>query len=126
QTGIKQEVFYGEFDWALLLKYANKTLVYQEVSRYPEVKRDLSLVIDKGVTFDEIEALAKKTERKLLKKINVFDVYEGESIGSDKKAYALSFTLQDQEKTLTDNIIDKTMTALINAYQNNLGAVIRK
>lgn len=125
-AGVKQEVFYGEFDWSLLLKYANKTLVYQEVSKYPEVKRDLSLVIDKGITFDEIEALAKKTERKLLKKINVFDVYEGENIGKDKKAYALSFTLQDQEKTLTDKIIDKTMAALISVYQKDLGAVIRK
>ncbi len=125
-TGIKQEVFYGEFDWNLLLKYANRTLIYQEVSKYPEVKRDLSLVIDKTVTFAEIEALAKKTERKLLKKINAFDVYEGENIGNDKKAYALSFTLQDQEKTLTDNIIDKAMEALIKAYENTLGAVIRK
>lgn len=125
-TGVKQEVFYAECDWNLLLKYSNKTLVYQEVSKYPEVRRDLSLVIDRAVTFDEIEALARRTERKLLKKINAFDVYEGENIGTDKKAYALSFTLQDQEKTLTDKIIDKTMEALINAYQKNLGAVIRK
>lgn len=125
-ASIKQEVFYGEFEWNYLLKYTNKALIYQEVSKYPEVKRDLSLVIDKKITFDEIDALARQTEKKLLKKINVFDVYEGDNIGKDKKAYALSFTLQDQEKTLTDKIIDKTMENLINVYQNNLGAVIRK
>lgn len=125
-TSIKQEVFYGEFDWNYLLKYTSKALIYLEVSKYPEVKRDLSLVIDKKITFDEIDALARQTEKKLLKKINVFDVYEGDNIGEDKKAYALSFILQDQEKTLTDKIIDKTMENLISVYQNNLGAVIRK
>lgn len=125
-VGVKQEVFYGEFDWQKLLQYATKKLVYEEVSKYPEVRRDLSLVIDKGITFDEIQILANQTEKQLLKKINVFDVYEGENIDHDKKAYALSFMLQDQEKTLTDKIIDQVMDNLISAYQNNLGAVIRK
>lgn len=125
-VGVKQEVFYGEFDWKKLLKYATKKLVYEEVSKYPEVRRDLSLVVDKRVSFSEIEFLAKQTEKKLLKKINVFDVYEGENIDDDKKAYALSFVLQDQDKTLTDTIIDQTMENLISVFQDNLGAVIRK
>lgn len=123
---LKQPVFYAEFDWDLLVKYAKGNLLYQEVSKFPEVERDLSLVIDKSVTFQEIEALALQTERNLLKKINVFDVYEGDKIGEDKKAYALTFTLQDNNKTLTDKIIDKTMEKLMQVYQDKIGAIIRK
>lgn len=125
-TELKQPVFYAEFDWDLLVDYAKGTLLYQEVSKFPEVERDLSLVIDKGVTFKEIETLALQTERNLLKKINVFDVYEGDKIGQDKKAYALTFTLQDNNKTLTDKIIDKTMEKLMQVYQDKIGAIIRK
>lgn len=125
-TELKQPVFYAEFDWDLLVDYAKGTLLYQEVSKFPEVERDLSLVIDKGVTFKEIETLALQTERNLLKKINVFDVYEGDKIGHDKKAYALTFTLQDNNKTLTDKIIDKTMEKLMQVYQDKIGAIIRK
>lgn len=123
---LKQPVFYAAFNWDLLVKYTKGDLLYQEVSKFPEVERDLSLVIDKGVTFQEIEALALQTERNLLKKINVFDVYEGDKIGHDKKAYALTFTLQDNNKTLTDKIIDKTMERLMQVYQDKIGAIIRK
>lgn len=125
-TEVKQSVYYAEFDWALLLGYAKAPLLYEEISKYPEVERDLSLVIDKKVTFQEIEVLARQTERNILKSINVFDVYEGENIGADKKAYALTFTLQDNNKTLTDKIIDKAMDRLMRTYQDRLGAIIRK
>lgn len=123
---VRQPVFYAEFDWDLLIKYTKGNLFYQEVSKFPEVERDLSLVIDKRVTFQEIESLALQTERNILKKINVFDVYQGDKIGEDKKAYALTFTLQDNNKTLTDKIIDKTMERLMQVYQDKIGAIIRK
>jgi len=96
------------------------------VSKFPEVKRDLSLVIDKKVTFEEILQLANKESKRLIKKINVFSVYEGENIGANKKSYALSFILQDDNKTLNDKTIDKTMNGLINSFEKNIGALIRK
>ncbi|MEQ9167988.1 MAG: phenylalanine--tRNA ligase subunit beta, partial [Fulvivirga sp.] len=126
KTGVKQEIFYADLDWNLLLKQANNNIVFEEVSKFPEVRRDLSLVIDKEITFDKIKALATTQERKLLKRINVFDVYEGDKIDSDKKAYAVSFILEDKEKTLTDKVIDKTMAKLMTAFENDLGAIIRK
>ncbi len=126
KIGLKQEIFYADIDWNLLLKLTNNNIVFEEVSKFPEVKRDLSLVIDKGITFDQIQTLANSLERKYLKAINVFDVYEGEKIDAGKKAYAMSFTLQDKEKTLTDKVIDKTMSKLMTSFENDLGAIIRK
>ncbi len=125
QADIKPSVFYAEIDWELLLKQPKDNIVFSEVSRYPEVRRDLSLVLDKHVTFSEIEKLALSTERQILLRINVFDVYEGEKIGKDKKSYALSFILQDKKKTLTDKIIDNCMSRLMRTFQQNLGAFIR-
>ena len=123
---LKHPVFYAEFDWQLLLKLATTKARYEEVSRFPDVRRDLSLVLDKGVTFEQISRLARQTERKLVQAINVFDVYEGENLGRDKKAYSVSFTLQDTAQTLTDTAIDKTMQRLMTAFEQELGAVIRK
>jgi len=125
QVNIKQSVFYAEIDWGLLVKQPKDDIVFREVSRYPEVRRDLSLVLDKQVTFSEIEKLALATERQILRRISVFDVYEGEKIGEDKKAYAMSFILQDKNKTLTDKIIDKCMSRLMQTFEQNLGAFIR-
>jgi phenylalanyl-tRNA synthetase beta chain len=124
--GIKQELFYAELNTSLLFKAANPKLVIREVAKFPEVKRDLSLVLDAPVRFDEIRNLILKTEKRLIKNITAFDVYEGENIPKGKKAYALSFTLQDETKTLTDEEIDKTMERLIAAFEKDLGAVIRK
>ncbi|HLT74489.1 MAG TPA: phenylalanine--tRNA ligase subunit beta [Ohtaekwangia sp.] len=126
EFGIKQEIFYGELNSALLFQSANPKLVIQEVAKFPEVRRDLSLVIDKGISFDEIRSLVLSTERKLIRNIVAFDVYEGDKIASGKKAYALGFTLQDESKTLTDEEIDKTMQKLMNAFEQKLGALIRK
>jgi phenylalanyl-tRNA synthetase beta chain len=123
---IKQPVFYAELDMDLIIKYTTEKLKYKEIAKYPEVRRDLSLVIDKSVTFDQIRAITNKTERKLLKNINVFDVYQGDKIEQGKKAYAISYILQDENQTLTDQQIDNTMQRLIEAYKSELGAVIRQ
>lgn len=123
---LKQPVFYADFDWQALLKLSATKARYEEVSRFPEVRRDLSLVLDKRVTFEQISRLARQTEGKLLRMINVFDVYEGENLGGEKKAYSVSFMLQDSAQTLTDTAIDKTMQQLITAFEQELGAVIRK
>ncbi len=124
--GIKQEIFFAELDTSLLFRLASPKLVIQEVAKFPEVKRDLSLVLDAPVIFEEIRNLILDTEKRLIKHIGVFDVYEGEKIPAGKKAYALSFTLQDESKTLTDEEIEGTMQRLMNALEQKLGAVIRK
>ena len=123
---VKQDVFYAELDWSALLKLSGKKILYEQVPKFPEVRRDLSLVIRKQVTFDQIKKVALEQERRLLKKINVFSVYEGENIGSENKSYALSFILQDKSKTLTDKQIDKVMNGLIKSFEQKLDAVIRK
>jgi phenylalanyl-tRNA synthetase beta chain len=123
---IKTPMFYADLDWDFLVKGYNPKVVYAEVSRFPEVRRDLSLVLDRPVSFRDIEALARKQERKLLKQVNVFDVYEGANIGPGKKSYSVSFILQDENQTLTDEVIDRTMQRLMQAYEKELNAVIRK
>lgn len=124
--GIKQEIFYAELQTTLLFNSANPMLVAQEVPKFPEVRRDLSLVLDKSVSFDEIRKMVLNTEKKLIRDIIAFDVYEGDNLPAGKKAYALGFTLLDESKTLTDEDIDKTMTRLMTAFEQTLGAVIRK
>lgn len=122
----KQAVFYAEFDWELILKNYTSEVKFAEISKFPEVKRDLSLVLDSKIKFKDIEAVALKTERKLLKSLNVFDVYEGDKLESGKKSYSVSFILQDNEKTLNDAQIDKTMTRFIEVFEKEIGAIIRK
>jgi phenylalanyl-tRNA synthetase beta chain len=124
--GVKQDLFYAELNTSLLFQSANPKLVIQEVPKFPEVKRDLSLVIDAPVKFEEIQNLIMNTEKRLIKNIVAFDVYEGDKIPAGKKAYALSFTLLDESKTLTDDEIEKTMARLISAFEQKLGAIIRK
>ncbi|MGM9507286.1 phenylalanine--tRNA ligase subunit beta [Larkinella sp. GY13] len=119
-------VFYADFDWQYLLKLYNAKVVFEEVSRFPEVRRDLSLVLDTGITYAQISRLAYQTERKLLRDLNVFDVYEGENLERGKKSYSVSFILQDAGQTLNDAVIDKTMNRLMSAFERELGAVIRK
>ena len=126
QVGIREAVWYAIFDWEYLLKQSVKSIGYREISKFPEVRRDLSLVLDKRIEFDDIRKVAEKNENKLLRDISVFDVYEGDSVGKDKKAYAIKFTLQDQYKTLTDKTIDKTMDRLMKSFEKELGAIIRK
>ena len=101
-------------------------MVFKDLSKFPEVRRDLSIVIDKKVKFEKVEKIARKIEPVLLKALNVFDVFEGDSLGNGKKSYVVSYMLQDESKTLTDVEIDSVMTRMIAAYEIELGAVIRR
>ncbi|MDX2196646.1 MAG: phenylalanine--tRNA ligase subunit beta [Cytophagales bacterium] len=122
---LKQNVFYAELDWDYLVACYHNEHTYQEIPKFPEVKRDLSLVLDKHISYQEIEKQAFILEKKLLKKMNIFSVFEGEQLGKGKKSYAISFFLQDENQTLTDNQIDKVMQKLIEGFRNSFGAIIR-
>lgn len=123
---IDQEVFYADLNWNTILSELGKHKVqYAEISKFPEVKRDLALLIDKNVTFAEIEKIAYETERKLLKKVTLFDVYEGKNLEAGKKSYAVSFILQDETKTLTDAQIEGIMKKMLGNFENKLGAKLR-
>ncbi|MFM7019559.1 MAG: phenylalanine--tRNA ligase subunit beta [Aquirufa sp.] len=123
---VKQEVFMADFDWDFWVKQEKGNFVYQEISKFPEVRRDLSLVIDQGVSLQAIQRVAEQTEKNLLKNVSVFDVYVGKNLGEGKKAYSVSFILQDETQTLTDKVIDATMDRLITRFEKELGALIRK
>ncbi|PXY43819.1 phenylalanine--tRNA ligase subunit beta [Flavobacterium hydrophilum] len=123
--GIKQEVYYADFNWDLILKIITGKIKYSEIPKYPEVRRDLALLIDQSTTYENIYTLAKQTEKALLKDVNLFDVYEGKNLPEGKKSYALSFTIQDSTKTLTDSQIDKIMSKLQQTFETQLGASLR-
>ena len=123
--GIKQEVFYADFNWAVIIKMLPNKIKFTEIPKYPEVRRDLALLIDHSVTYDSIYSIAKQTEKSLLKEVNLFDVYEGSNLPDGKKSYALSFTIQDHSKTLTDAQIDKIMSKLQKNFETELGATLR-
>ncbi|WP_424962195.1 phenylalanine--tRNA ligase subunit beta [Ekhidna sp.] len=125
-NGIKQDVFHAQLDWEAVLDVYKSDIAYEPIPKFPEVKRDLSLVLDKSVSYADIQQLAFRQEKKLLNRMNLFSVYEGDKIEKGKKAYAISFFLQDKFKTLTDKQIDKSMNALMSLYEKELGAVIRK
>jgi phenylalanyl-tRNA synthetase beta chain len=123
---MKQEVYAAELHYDVIVALKQKPFTFKELPKYPEVRRDLSLVLDKKVRFEDIEKMARKVEPVLLRDINVFDVFEGESLGKDKKSYSVSYVLLDQNKTLTDQEIDAVMDNMIAAYEKGLGAVIRR
>ena len=124
--GIKQEVFYAEIDFDLLVKATRKhKITATELPKYPEVKRDLALLVDKSVSFSALRAVAFATERKLLKSVALFDVYQGDKLPEGKKSYALSFILEDKTQTLTDKAIERTMANLQAAFEKQSGATIR-
>jgi phenylalanyl-tRNA synthetase beta chain len=123
---IDSEVFYADILWKSLLDCTKKNKVsYKELSKYPDVRRDLALLVDKSVRFADIERIAAATEKKLLKNVALFDVYEGKNLPQDKKSYAVSFTLQDETQTLNDKTIDGIMNKLIRNFESQLGAVLR-
>jgi phenylalanyl-tRNA synthetase beta chain len=125
--GIKQKAFYADFNWEAILKMADQhDVLMEEIVKFPIVRRDLALVVDKKVSFAEIEAIAKKAERNILKSVGLFDVYEGKPLEENQKSYSVNFFLQDARKTLNDKQIDKLMNRLIQLYENELGAVIRR
>jgi len=123
---IDVEVYYADINWnALLAELGDHKVKYAEISKFPEVKRDLALLLDKNIAFADIEKIAYETERKLLKRVNLFDVYEGKNLEAGKKSYAVSFVLQDISKTLTDNQIEGIMKKLQANYETKLGAKLR-
>ena len=124
--GIDNPVYYTDIHWNEVVKAVNKNVVgFHEISKYPAVSRDLALLIDKNVKFGDIERIANQTERKFLKKVELFDVYEGKNLPEGKKSYAVNFILQDESKTLTDKQIDAIMGKLINNLKKELNAELR-
>jgi phenylalanyl-tRNA synthetase beta chain len=126
--GIKLPVFAAIFNWDNLFKAIRKNkVIVAEISKYPEVSRDLALVLDKSIQYSEVETLARKTEKKILRKTSLFDVYENEEqLGIGKKSYAINFTLGADDRTLSDKDIDQVMEKLTKVYEEQLGAFIRK
>jgi len=123
---VKQPVYYAELEWEKIIKAIRKHKTeFVELPKYPEVRRDLSLLLDRKVTYNELKREAFSVEKKLLKKVSLFDVYEGENLGEGKKSYALSFILADETKTLKDKQIDKIMNSIIRSFEQNFGATIR-
>ncbi|MGY3795647.1 phenylalanine--tRNA ligase subunit beta [Aquimarina sp. 433] len=123
---ISQEVLFADFEWDTILEFARRSKIkFTEIPKFPEVRRDFALLLDNTVSFEEIHTIANQTEKKLLKNINLFDVYEGKNLPKGKKSYAVSFTLQDEHKTLTDKQIDKIMNKLQHNFENKLGAELR-
>ncbi|NLB92304.1 MAG: phenylalanine--tRNA ligase subunit beta, partial [Bacteroidales bacterium] len=124
---LEQPVYYADLNWnTLMQKRMKHKTAFAELPKFPSVRRDLALVMDKQVRFQQIEELAFKTERKILSDVGLFDVYEGRGIPEGKKSYAVKFTLRDPARTLTDSQIDKTMQKLIAAFDRKLGAELRK
>jgi phenylalanyl-tRNA synthetase beta chain len=124
--GVDQPVYYAELNWTALMKLVrNKKVLFTEISKYPAVSRDLALLVDKGVEFAEIEQIARQTERKLLKQVELFDVYEGKNLPEGKKSYAVNFILQDEQKTMGDKQIDAIMQKLIANLKKQLNAELR-
>jgi len=126
QFDIQQEVFAAEIDWEQLLQWmSRKKTQFRELPKYPEVRRDLSMILDMQITYQQLEDLARKVEPHLIRKITLFDVYQGDKIEKGKKSYAISYILQSEDRTLTDEEIDGVMQKLMKAYEKELGAKIR-
>lgn len=124
--GIDNTVYYAEMNWTQLMKATKKNEVtFTEVPKFPAVSRDLALLVDNAVEFAQIDQVARQTEKKLLKKVELFDVYEGDKLPAGKKSYAVNFILQDEEKTMGDKQIDAIMQKLINNLKNQLKAELR-
>jgi phenylalanyl-tRNA synthetase beta chain len=123
---ISQDVVFADFNWDAILELVKRNkITYKAIPKYPEVRRDFALLLDDAIDFKAILTIAKKTEKQLLKDVNLFDVYQGKNLPAGKKSYAVSFTLQDEHKTLTDNQIDKIMNKLQANFEKELGAELR-
>lgn len=124
--GIAQAVLFTDFNWDNIIEVARRNkIIFTDIPKYPEVRRDFALLLNDDVTFESIYTIAKQSERKLLKDVNLFDVYQGKNLPEGKKSYAVSFTLQDENKTLTDKQIDKIMNKLQQSFEKQLGAELR-
>ena len=126
QFDLGSDVYYADLNWTLIMRATRKnTISFKEISKYPAVSRDLALLVDKTVEFAQIEQIAYATEKKLLKKVTLFDVYEGKNLETGKKSYAVNFTLQDDQKTMNDKQTDAIMQKIINSLEKQLGAKLR-
>lgn len=126
QFGLDKGFWYAEFDWKLILRaFAKHKPMFEELPRFPSVRRDLALVLEQNVSYRELEKIAYQTERKLLTDVRLFDVYEGDKLPKGKKSYAISFTFSDDNQTLTDKQVDKSIAALLNAFEQKIGASLR-
>lgn len=124
---IKQPVFYADLDWDALLRLNQKNKIsYKDISKYPAVNRDLAIIVNKSLAYTSVEKATANAGVKKLKSIRLFDIFESEKLGADKKSMAINFTFLDEEKTMTDKEIDSMMNKIITAYQNELNAEIRK
>ncbi|MBN2523967.1 MAG: phenylalanine--tRNA ligase subunit beta [Bacteroidales bacterium] len=125
QFDIEKEVFFSEINWEYLITLVDRKNRFNEMCRYPEVRRDLALLIDEDISYSSIEKIAFQTENNLLKRVNLFDYYKGKNIPEGKKSYAVSFVLQDQKKTLTDKEIEKIMEKISDNLKKDLHAELR-
>lgn len=126
QTDVNTEVFFAEFNWDNLMKETRKhSVTFKEISKYPSVKRDFALLLDKNILFEQVEKTAYKAEKKFLKEVSLFDVYEGKNLPEGKKSYAVNFVLQDDDKTLNDKQIDAIMKKIQTSLEQELGAQLR-
>ena len=123
---LRNEVFFADFNWEEVVKASKNYKYVTDINKFPQSRRDLALVIDNGVKFEEIVKIAKATEKKILKKVDLFDVYiNKEQLGADKKSYAVSFIFESIDKTLKDKEVDKVMQKCIQRFEQDLGATIR-
>ena len=123
---VEQEVYYADFNWSLLMKkLPKKEVSYKELPKFPAVRRDLALLLDSSVKFADIERIAFATEKKLLRRVELFDVYEGKQLEAGKKSYAVAFTLQDETKTMNDKQTEAIMSKIIAQLEKQLGATLR-
>ena len=123
---IKQDVFYAEINWENIIRTIKaRNIRFSELPKYPWVRRDLALLVNKSFKFSDIRELAFKTERNILQEVDLFDVYESDTLGKDKKSYAVSFILRDDRQTLTEKSIEKVMSALVKAFEREFGATLR-
>ena len=124
--GVEQDVYYADLHWDEIMRKTRKNKVeFSELSKFPAVSRDLALLVDNAVRFADIESLARQTEKKLLKRVVLFDVYEGKNLPAGKKSYAVNFILQDETKTMNDKQVEAIMQKIINQLTNKLGAQLR-
>jgi len=123
---IENPVYYADFNWdGVLIHHKRHKVIFEELPKFPAVRRDLALLIDKAVKFEQIKETAYKVERKILREVDLFDVYEGKGVPEGKKSYAVSFILRDDKGTLNDKLIEKTMQKLVDTFNRELGAQLR-
>tara|TARA_B110000444_G_scaffold134840_1_gene126627 strand:- start:7200 stop:9638 length:2439 start_codon:yes stop_codon:yes gene_type:complete len=126
KNGIKQDVFYAQLNWDLIIEMSkDQKIKHKAVSKFPSVRRDLALLLNKEVSFSEIENIAFRTEKHLLKEVKLFDVYQGTKLAAEKKSYALSFTFRDEDKTLVDKVVDKSILQIFKSLEQQLSAELR-